>query len=311
MRSFLLIVFGWPLLLFLLLSGLQLAQHYGLLPAPPAFVPARRFVPRDGRARAATALRKLDALSVAERAAVLAGLRRDVIPLDRWLARLAREPPTVLCLGEDHLDATRGFVAAQLLPRLHFDGLMLEATPRELTEVASRVAAGERRAELLGADAAVLLRAVRMAHPAVPVRGIDETVRQRSRRERRAPGTLRDGSLAQNFWSLYEPGKHYVVLFGALHCTPRRGWLYGRLLRGSRPGSGVQAVAVRVIGAGRNEPTRAFVGFLVGSGLASPDTPLVIEHADALETRIRKWFPILRPSWESYRTVIIYPDPSS
>lgn len=62
-----------------------------------------------------------------------------------------------------------------------------------------------------------ILRAAIQRNPDIKIRGIEETDNQQYAGEGRA--NSRDRHIATNFWKHYQPGKHHIILFGALHCT--------------------------------------------------------------------------------------------
>jgi len=211
----------------------------------------------------------------------------------------------VVCLGEDHTDAARRFLATAVLSGLHADALLLEATPADLERIEDRVAAGESFVALLDANVATLLRDARAGNPDIRVVGIEERASQRADGRASPRDRGRDDSIASNIWKAFRPGEKRVILLGALHCSNGQGWRY-RNLESMAPGLlAARATNVRVVWQHGAGPVEGFVRCLVAVGVRRGD--LVIADTAALDPLLPELFPQLRDAFlRQYSAVVVY-----
>ena len=300
MRNFFAVVFGWPAALFVVVLLWGLAREAGWFPGPPPAVPR----PAEVRARSDALLTLVGDLAPAERAAFDAALETHLLPLDRWLLQRRPHPGEVLCVGEEHRDSTRAFIASHLLPALAPDRLLLEHTPQRLQRLVARVDAGESPVALLDADIAAVVHAARKARPGVTILGIDERPAQRRRRLAAQISELRDVSILDNLAAVYRTGRHHLVLFGALHCGDREGWLFHRLVRRApRPPAGYIA-NLRVVDAAAHLGSAAFSRAV--SKLGYRADALVIADPRALPALVYEALPQLVRDWRAYQAVVVF-----
>jgi hypothetical protein len=206
-------------------------------------------------------------------------------------------------MGELHQESTRLFLSKEFFANLSVDILLLEGTPGELKGLIKRMEAGRDYFPLLGADIMNTLRAVRDRNPAVKIFGIEETAKQ----ARQPNGRLnaRDQSIAQNFWTTFEPGKRHIILFGALHCTNESNWLFQNIYRQASPALKEKLLNVWVLGEHQNGPLEAFVYFMDDIGVEERD--FVIPDTRALPDPIYEWFPLLnRQTLGKYRALVVF-----
>ncbi len=127
-------VFGLAFVLivvaFAFLAGRWIEEHYV---SRPEIEPATGPFHNPGyRQRAENAVRRFSALPAAEQAALRSDLEENIISFARWLDRIGVSQIKVLCLGEDHEDPTRQFLARKFFSELDIDVLLLEVTPTSL-----------------------------------------------------------------------------------------------------------------------------------------------------------------------------------
>ena len=237
------------------------------------------------------ALARVAALPPEERAELVAVIERAIQPFPDWLAELNRRPVAVLCMGENHEPYLRRFLADRVFATLKVDLLLLEATPREVGRIRSRVEAGDEHVALLETDIARLLRNSLAVNPGLVIDGIEERPEQRSARIDAATGS-REGSIEANFRARYQPGRRHVVLYGAFHCSHQGGWLFRRLLSRPPPGAPAETlINLRVAWEHVEAPFEAFVYFLDEIGLAPGD--FVLADPTTLPAEFDDWFPFL------------------
>lgn len=256
------------------------------------------------RSMAERALGQLNALPAAERKALLDRLDAALVPVPVWLDSFDRAGFGLLCLGEDHDELTRRFLAEHILPALRLDALHLETTPSGLADIERRLRLERDYAPLLGADIGGVLRAARLVAPNLTVTAIEETEQQGKDRLRAGVGS-REDSLVANLAAVYLPGRRNAVLMGSLHCTDDGGWLYARTRRGLPPEATDRAVNLRILGEHQDGPLEAFVYFLDEAGIAPGDFALA--DPGALPPLIQIWFRLL---WHEtigrYHAVLVF-----
>ncbi len=236
------------------------------------------------------ALGRFDELGEVDRRALIGSLRRTIVPMSSWLAETDRKGFSLLCVGEDHEEHTRRFLANHIFPALRLDALHLETTPTGLADVERRIRLERGYAPLLGADIAGILDAARRKSPSLAVTAIEETERQKSDRRREGKGS-REDSLVENLESAYLPGRRNAVLFGAFHCTNRNDWLYQRTRRRLAPEAIARSLNLRIIGEHQDGPLEALVYFLDEVGM-EPGHFVLLNTPD-FPAAIRDWFRLL------------------
>ena len=285
-----LVVLGVPVLAIVLVQAWIVYDDFTEPVAgwPP---PGERIQFPDHHPWAQRALALFAALPPEERAGLASELERAIEPWPSWLDALNRKTVAILCVGENHEPYLRRFLADRLFATLKADALLLEATPREVERIRTRVEAGDERVMLLEANVGRLLRNALRVNPHLVVDGIEELPEQRSARVQRVSGS-RENSIEANFRARYRPGRRTVVLYGAFHCSHRGGWLFRRLRE--RPPPGVPADAMlnlRVAWEHVEAPFEAFVYFLDEIGF--PRRDFVITDPELLPDEIGDWFPFL------------------
>ena len=286
-----LVVLGVPLLAIALLQAHTLYLDLTRPPVADWPPPHERIQFPDHHTWAKRALALFAALPTNERARVIAEIERAVEPWPSWLDDLNRRAIAILCIGENHEPYLRRFLADRLFETLKADALMLEATPREVERIRTRVEAGDERVMLLEADIARLLRNALRANPHLAVDGIEERPEQRSARVQQNSGS-REHSIETNFRTRYRPGRRNVVLYGAFHCSHRGGWLFRRLRERPPPDAPADALLnLRVAWEHVEAPFEAFVYFLDEIGF--PRRDFVITDPGLLPDEIDEWFPFL------------------
>ena len=285
-----LIVLGVPLLAIVLVQAWIVYDDFTepIAGWPP---PNERIQFPDHHPWAKRALALFAALPPDGRAGLISEIERAIQPWPGWLDDLNRRSIAILCIGENHEPYLRRFLADRLFATLKADSLLLEATPREVERIRTRVEDGDERVMLLDADIARLLRNALRVNPHLVVDGIEERPEQRSERVQQDSGS-RENSIEANFRTRYRSGHRNVVLYGAFHCSHRGGWLFRRLRE--RPPPDVPADAIlnlRVAWEHVEAPFEAFVYFLDELGLAPED--FVITDTAKLPAEIADWFPFL------------------
>ena len=249
--------------------------------------------------QATTALQRFSRLPEAEKAAIKDSLESALISLEHWLTDLEKSDYQVICLGENHAESTRKFLAKEFFATVYPDILLLEATPENLHGLIDRMHAGRDYFPLLNADIMEILRTVNNRNPTIEIRGIEETGEQRKRSK------SRDRSIAENFRDGFQPGKLHVILIGALHCTNDPNSLFNNLFDQASLPLKQQLLNVRILGEHQNGPAEAFVYFLDEIGIEKKH--LVIADNNSLHPRIYELFQMLNwQTLEKYRSLVIF-----
>ena len=299
-----LIVLGVPLLAIVLVQAWIVYDDFTEPVAswPP---PDERIQFPDHHPWAKRALALFAALPPDGRAGLISGIERAIQPWPGWLDELNRRSVAILCIGENHEPYLRRFLADRLFATLKADSLLLEATPREVTRIRTRVEAGDERVMLLEADIARLLRNALRVNPLLVVGGIEERPEQRSERVQQDSGS-RENSIEANFRARYQPGRRNVVLYGAFHCSHRGGWLFRRLRERPPPDAPAESILnLRVAWEHVEAPFEAFVYFLDEIGF--PRRDFVIADPDLLPDEIDDWFPFLSANeLEAFGAIAIF-----
>jgi hypothetical protein len=266
------------------------------------------------RQTAENAVLQFSKLSATEQVALRKNLEQNIVSVERWFDWVRGSGVKVMCLGEDHEDATRQFLARTLFSELDIDLLLLEATPHQLGLITQELTSEQELSwerepvSLLDADIAGIIRAARLRNPDVELIGIEETKRQRIARQKNdRPGT-RDESIHNNFWRHFRYGRRYVLLFGALHCTNRVQWLYGRTRRLAPRRVANEMINVRILEEHQDGRVEAFVYFLGKIGIRRGD--FVVVDSKKLHPLIYEWFESLGVTLKDFTALIIFGDRS-
>jgi hypothetical protein len=287
---------------FAFLAARWIEENY--VPRPIVERPSGPFHNPGYRHTVKNALRQFSRLSAPEQAALRGNLEENIISVSSWLDRLRKSKIRVLCLGEDHEDTTRSFLAQTIFSELPIDGLMLEVTPQQLGRIDQELRWGRQRVSLLGANIADIIRAARVRNPDMEMAGIEETKAQRIARQRLPDRGSRDESILNNFWRYFRYGRRHVILFGALHCVDRGEWLYGRTRRLAPARVVDEMLNVRVVEQHQEGSIEALVYFLEKIGVDRDD--FVIADSQAVHPLIYEWFELLGVMLEDFAVLVVF-----
>ncbi len=299
------VVMGWPLIVLAAIVVFEL--YLALFYLPTIGPPNRQRIQHPGHHPGALeALARYRALPAAEQTAIRDGLGAAMVPVETWIDGLGEAELRLLCLGENHDDHTRRFLADSFFSRFEADALLLETTPRELVAIRRRIARGSSYVPLLDADIAAVINAAVGRNPDLLIRGVEELPIQ-MQRHRRGVGS-REQSIARNIAHWLGEDWRHVVLIGALHCKDLPQWLY-RTALAEIPGLTVaNTLNVRVLGEHQDGPLEAFVYFLDEIGLEPGD--FAIPDTASLPRPLRQWFLLL---WDQtmgpYRALVVFRPP--
>ena len=275
-------------------------------PTPAELAAAKRARVAEPSLVALRAVDRYMRLAAEERSDLAASLHAGLVPVRTWVARLDEGVFQVICLGEDHEESTRDFLARELFTKVSVDMLLLEVTPEGLERIDEAMASGGGPVRLLGADVAAILEAARARNAAIEVAGIEETKHQRlARRDLGRPG-FRDDSIARNFRDRFRRGRRHVVLIGALHCTDQRSWLFARVRSELSSRTAGETLSVRVVGQHQSRTVADFVHFLDRIGF--PHRDFVIVDPRSLHPLLEEWFRLLVSTLRRYDKVIVFRD---
>jgi len=294
----------------LVILGIFLAMGYDW--AMENFVPSPQppYRPKEGTTRypeidylRESALRKLGDIPAFERQQVRHSLSSAITPLELWLKKINRAQPELICVGENHDDVTRKFLATRFFPNYPVDALMLEITREDLAILVKLIESGSSRLSLLEANVADVIRVARVANSEVAIHGVEESRSQRIARFKGRNGS-REQSIMENFRDHFRHGKRHAVLYGALHCTDGPGWFFGRI-RASNNGDAIgTTLSINVVNAHESGETEAFVNFL--RALDLPPPPFVVPRTSMLHAEVYAWFPQLTRTFRQYDAVIVF-----
>ena len=288
---FLAVVFAVPLAFGIFIKGVGFYQEV-TWEAPPWPPPKERIQHSDHLRWGEAAVNRFNTLSADQQSVMRRAINNNVAKLGGWIERIKEQRFDLLCLGETHDDYIRRFAAENIFNVLRYDVLLLEATPEKLNDILYRIDAGEARVELLGADLALVIRAIRYANPDVDIFGVEETDAQRKRRQETLEGG-RETSVESNLRKNYQPGKRYLALFGAFHCANTWNWLFYRLRQNPNELAGAKTRSIRIIREHIEGPIEAFTYFLDEIGV-TPEGHYVIKDNASLPPEIKEWFPFLQ-----------------
>lgn len=254
--------------------------------------------------RADRILTRYAGLADREQAAVAMTLRTHLIDVDDWVAGLERADPEVVCLGESHGPAVRSFLAERFFSRYTVDRLFLEATPERIGEYRHTNGLGRRSNMMLhGADMGEIVRSVRRANRHALLIGLEgwneESVADRD--------ASRDRQLASRFWSNHVRGQRHVLLYGALHCSDQRLWLWRHLLETVPSDGAGDLVSVRFIGAEQHQWVASFTRFVEAAGFVGEEFVIADTAGLRDDPRIRQWFPVLAQDLlDRFDAIVVY-----
>jgi len=299
---------AWPLSLLVAIPIYEVVLEY--------FTPVGRQPPNLERIQhklhhpvAVHALQQYAKLPKARQEEIKASLEATITDVGTWTQRLEKTKSWTLCIGEQHDEHTRYFLAKELLPRLTPQVMMLETTPDGLAEMEKLILKGEAYVPLLKADISAIMRGYWARDPDFTYFGIEETSMQKDARDRTGKGS-RDQNITRNFFANYQKEGRNIVLIGALHCRNNPGWLYRYLELGlpETPGGkpvGGALINVLVIGEHQDGPAEAFVYFLDEIGLKPKS--FAIAEADKLDPWIWDTFALFADqSFRPYSNIIIF-----
>lgn len=304
MMRILFLVLAWPLIILAIVVSFDWVRNEFFV-TPEERRLANRIEPAKYLSVGIQALEQYSALPKSEQDAVKNNLESTLLSPKQWLADLKKSKHSMICLGENHEDTTRTFLAKEFFANIKVHTLLLEATPGEMVRVSRELERGEVYVPLLDADIAEIIRAAQTLNPNVVLAAIEETREQERRRERGGEKTFRDDSIVANFWQTYTPGALHVALFGALHCTNQPNWLYERVRLNAPLPVAERMLNVRVIGENQDGLLHAFVFFIDEIGIDRQD--FVIPNTNQLHPLILKWFALLLPATlERFQTLVIF-----
>jgi|GEM_PF-783367 len=226
-----------------------------------------------------------------------------------WLGAINQRDLLLVCLGEDHTEATRFVLAHTVLPMLSFDDLMIEATGANVAQYDKALRKADTHIPLLGADISAVLRAALNHSPGHRVIGIEETPEQMDQRANNGP-QFREDSIEANYTSARNPKHRTVVLFGANHCRDEPSWLFGRVTGANSP-TRSSALSIRILPDHYDGPTEAFVNFLIAIGVLPADVEdqrsFVIHGRSSLPPLVQDWFGVfVQNRLDVFDAVLIY-----
>jgi hypothetical protein len=247
------------------------------------------------------AVRAFRAMPAAEQQA----LREELIASTSTLAVWAREhanTASVLCLGERHEDATRAFIAQQVLPRINYQVLMLETSQTQLQVMIESFDKGH-RVDLLSASLNGILTATRAQVPAIRIVAIDE--RQNARRSAQTQPS-RESLLVARIRSEWRPGQRHTVLFGALHCRAAAGWMMHRLIHEDARIQRAGAMSAVVLARYREASAQVLMYLLEEIGLG--DDIVVIPRVSHFPKLVQKWLPLTVDAFAGFDSALLFDD---
>ena len=300
-RMIFLVLGGYFIIMLFMIGYDWIREEY---PRPPTKPPSTERIQHPiYHKQAVGALQRFSQLPKPERDVIKESLKSSLISMEQWLTHLDQSDYQVMCMGELHEESTRNFLAEEFFAKFSFDVLLLEATPKELKRLIKRMDAGRTYFPLLDADIMNILRSVRARNPDIKICGIEQTDEQQ--KERRGHSGSRDQSIAHNFWKRFQPGMRHIILFGALHCTNERNWLFENLSGQTPLLLKSRMLNARVLGEHQNGPLEAFVFFLDEIGIEKKN--FAIPDTRALHPRIYELFQLLnRQILEKFCTLIVF-----
>jgi len=278
------------------------AANFTDAPTPAPVFDDPRLMPQPGAHIARDAAARYRKLPPNEQRAAREAVLASLASLDEWAA--ASSKAGFLCLGERHDDRVRAFMASQLLPRLNYQILMVEAGEDELD--ALLLALGSTGpASLLGARFDKVMRAVGRGGKAPSLVAIDETRAQRKQRTGGGTST-REDTLVDKVRTRWRVGQRHVALVGALHCRDVAGWFFQRVAANDPriARAGMQATAVMA----RYQESGAQLLFYLLEEMGIQRDVLVISDVARFPREILLWLPPAAGALAGYQSVILFDD---
>jgi len=283
-----------------ILLGISLFQGYTTYIRTPTVQPAdpTRIQHPNYHLVALNAVTQYRALPALQQSRIRDSLEKHLVDFTPWLEAFKAQNHEFICLGENHNDRTRLFLARTFFPRFQTDNLMLEATEDDLARMK-----GSRRTyvPLLNADISSVLKA---QPPKTEIIGIEQTDQQKSDHNQNA-GSSRDRDILANFLARFQPQQTNLVLFGALHCGDFEGWFYDLVRHSKAFASPPKMTNLRVLGEHQDGSLEAFIYFLDEIGIKK--TNFTIAHARSMVPWIYKAFPVFNDqTLKHYDAVIVF-----
>jgi hypothetical protein len=275
-------------------------EHYRERPHPPPSLDDSRLSIRPAAHLARSAVRRFHALPAVRQQALRDALRASISTLDVWAGKQGKAA-SVLCLGERHENSTRAFIAAEILPLLDYQVLMLEASQTQLQTMLGQLDAAQ-PVTLLHASLDEVLNVSKARIPPVRIVAIDEhqttnKVRQTSDRE---------SSLVRHIRQAWQQEQRHVVLFGALHCRAEPGWMMYRLVHEDARIRRAGALGIVILARYREASAQVLMYFLeeigLGRGIA------VVAQVSLFPKLIQKWLPLVADAFAGYDSAIVFDD---
>lgn len=218
-------------------------------------------------------------------------LEDNLVPYEDWLKAFSQQPPRMTCIGENHSDETRRFLATAFFSEFKPDVLMIEATQ---AQTKSLIEDNRSYVALLGADIKGVLGA---QTETAKIIGIDQTPAQSH--------ISREQAILENFATSADLSRSNAVLYGALHCGDFEGWFYDLFLRANRGFKAGQTQHLRIVGEHQDGSLEAFIYFVEEVGLRR--NHFVIPTPDRLLPWVKKSFPVLHDqTLKHYGSVVVF-----
>ena len=254
------------------------------------------------------ALNAYHALPPKQQQALRQDIEQSFVSVDTWRDALNLRSWDMLCLGEWHVEATRHFIANELLPQLEFDVLLLEGDQAFVQSAWRRFQLAQPVPELLDAPLAPLFNAIDQRH--VAIFGVDESPRQRRARLALVDADLarqaREDTIVGNLRRRWQRGARHVVIFGALHCRRLPGWFFSRLAQESELVQASRSHNAVVLGRYQEPGVQMLMYVLEELGMHR-DT-LIIPDTTRFPALILEWLPPIAQAFGTYETAIVYDD---
>lgn len=247
---------------------------------------------------ALSALKAFKSLSETQKARVKDNLRSNLVEFDTWLPAFTKRRHKLVCLGENHDDYTRQFLANEFFAQFKPDILMVETTPEELERMKE---SSRSYVPLLGANIAAVLKA-QAAH--TKLAGIEQTQLQKTPPDRNKKPD-REQAIFRNFQSQFEAEKTNTILYGALHCGDFDGWLYQLLKNKTKLITPDEMTSIRVLGEHQDGSLEALTYFLDEIGLKMAN--FAITNTKSLSPWLYEAFPVFNDqTLKHYDTVVVF-----
>lgn len=305
-----------PLILIALISIIQWSNT-STLEKPVSIINSARIQHPNYHNIAKLALHNLSLLAPVEQHQLIANLKNNLIAVKQWQQLITSYRHSLICLGESHLEATREFIATQVLTQLPVTALYLEVQAHKLAEIQHQLAAKQNYYPLLGADILQVLRSAKSANPQLQIYPIEASKKQM--KATKQGKTTRELSIVNNFIEHYnqsrtmnasEPQRH-IVLIGGLHCSDEANWFFAMLKNTSTLAklslttSSVELINLQVFNEHQDGPIETFVYFLDELKLVEGD--FVIANTAAFSPLIKRWFALSqRVTFAPFKSIVIY-----